>query len=648
MASPASAVVASLLERLRPRALDCRVCLREVTAATTALLPCCHAFHRACLAQQAEAHRGQTLRCGVCGTEAAGVKTAEDVEKLPADLLAEVALAGKAHCRVCEEEGDGEVDAVAQCTTCAKALCDGHRSLHTTKKMYAEHTVEALVVSRGTPRCPAHPARPLEMYCTLCEAVCCSLCIVAAHPSPEHQTFVLAAHAPELRKRLDRASTVGTQCSEELAQRLAGLRASLADVDVHTAKLEDAVNRTMDVLAQRMAIRREEVLRELKVLAADERAALEAEYGEDQRRWLALEGALRTANELTPESCVDHLGQLAAPTAAHLTKAARDVVQHAPPAALIEFVVSDDVVSVLAGLGQFVYRRAYGPECVGGEPDTTCVGVNKKGRFTVTAWTRSKERVTTGGDHVKARLVCVANGNVSECTVDDAGDGTYVVSFTARDAGEYQLDVGLNGRALRASPFAVKVCAMGIFTGPPYYDNNGVIYHLATAGGTRPWTNPHDAGVVKVSFSSDGNGALATFVDNKVPTRESSCTTNNCENSWMSVSLKGKRVIPSGYVVSTDASGLNGFFLLRTWHFQGSVNGVAWTTLQSKSYDDTLTPEHPTGFWPVDAAWTNYAFTRFRILQTGSNWSNSDRPNARFNYCLAITSFEIYGKLLDL
>ena len=342
-----------------------------------------------------------------------------------------------------------------------------------------------------------------------------------------------------------------------------------------------------------------------------------------------------------PESSVDYLGRMAAPVDAHLTTATRDAVPPPPPAALIEFVASEDVARVLSSVGRFVHRRAYGPECVAEGPGTARVNARSGGRFTVTAWTRSKERVTVGGDRVTARLVAVVDGSATEATVADAGDGTYTISYGAASAGEYRLDVVVNGRAVRGSPFAVSVVATRVFTfsGPPYYDNNGVIYYLATAGGTRPWTNPHNAGVVAVSWSSVNSGTAAMFVANKVPVAGERCYTKTEANSWMSVSLNGMRVVPTGYVLSTDGHGVGGYgYLLRSWRLEASLDGTTWTTLRTHTSDTTLMQATLTGYWPVDGATS--AFSHFRILQTGKNSTNSDH--------LMASSFEIYGELLDV
>ena len=640
-ASVAELAVAALLERIRHNPLECCVCATTLTAGTTAMLPCFHGFHKECLAKQAETHNGKPLRCGVCGTEVTKMTSAEDVAKLPSDVLVEAQLATRVQCSLCEEDGHDELDAVARCTTCGKALCELHVGFHKLKK-FAGHAVEPLTVTASaTPLCPAHPGETLKVYCVTCATVCCAQCVVSTHQRPEHQTVILASFVPELRERLSRVHADAARRSDELVTRLIGLRSTMTGVAARKAALEDEVRRSIKVLIQRLVMREEELLRDLESQIAQEQAALDAEMGEDQRRWLALHGALQAAQHLAAaDSNADHVGRLAAPLEAHLSLAARDAVPSAPSATLFDFVVSEDLIRELSSVGRFVPRRAYGPECIADGPGTNKVFANKIGRFKLTAWTRSKERVKDGGDRVMARLVSAAGGSAIEATVTDSGDGTYAVAYAAPTAaGEYRLDVAVDGRAVRGSPFAVTVVATRkfTFTGPPYYDNKGVIYYIATAGGTRSWTNPHDAGAVVVSFSSKVVGNLGMFVANKLHAANEYCYTSNQANAWMSVSLNGKRVIPVGYVVSADASSRNNHFL-RSWCLDGSLDGMTWTTLRTHTNDATLSQANLSGYWSLDGV--RSAFSYFRIMQI--------YPNSAGTYELVASSFEIYGELFDL
>ena len=47
---------------------------------------------------------------------------------------------------------------------------------------------------------------------------------------------------------------------------------------------------------------------------------------------------------------------------------------------------------------------------------------------------------------------------------------------------------------------AVHTKVLGGFTAP--FDKNGVLYHIATRGGTEPYQNPHLSGAVSASMSS--------------------------------------------------------------------------------------------------------------------------------------------------
>ena len=699
--SAASRAVAALLEKIAPNPLDCRVCAQPLSAGTTALLPCCHGFHRACLAQQAEEHAGAPLRCGVCAKEAAAVKAAADVDALPKDWIAEAQLAERERvpCRLCEEEkaatatrttatrtksGGSEeevLDAVALCKTCGKPLCQPHLGFHKMKRAFADHAVEPLPAAATPDACSLH-GRAQDIYCVTDRRVCCPLCLATVHPRPEHETVVLAEHAPELRTALAGVHTSASRRSQQLVQRLVGLQTTLNDVDVRTAKLEETVRRTVQLLVHQLERRQEELLLQIGAEAATERAALEGEQGSDQQRWLTLEGALRAAKHLSAaQSNVDHLGRLTTPVQDHLTAAAQDDVPPAPPAKVIDFVLPPQIIDSLKTMGSFVERHAFGPECVAEGPNIERATVTTGGSFTVTAWTRSKERITVGGDHVTARLVRSGDTTATEAAVVDAGDGTYAVTYAVHVGGEYRLDVRVNDRPVKGAPFTVSVAAPRVFTytGPPHYDSHGVIYHLATAGGTRPeWTNPHDAGVVTVSFSSDGGTGVQLFVGNKVPEAGDHCHTANQPSSWMCVSLNGKRVVPSGYVLSTCGHGIGGGgYLLRTWRLEGSMDGTAWTTLREHPDDGTLTQATPTGFWTLNGdagggggdtgggdgggggnggagdtgggdgngggngrGGDGGAFSHFRILQTGPNTTGNDH--------LMASSFEVYGKLLDV
>ena len=154
-------------------------------------------------------------------------------------------------------------------------------------------------------------------------------------------------------------------------------------------------------------------------------------------------------------------------------------------------------------------------------------------------------------------------------------------------------------------------------------DTNGVLYHLATRGGTREYRNPHEAGEVVVSMSSvfDSYGP-SHFVEHQA--KNCACTQNQ-RNPWIAVDLgQGRSLRPSHYRLQRG--------YLCSWELQGSADGVQWHTI--KRHKET--PSHP-------AAWTlkggGRAYRHFRILQTSKN---SFR-----NHNLCCGGLELYGELID-
>jgi hypothetical protein len=79
---------------------------------------------------------------------------------------------------------------------------------------------------------------------------------------------------------------------------------------------------------------------------------------------------------------------------------------------------------------------------------------------------------------------------------------------------------------------------------------------------------------------------------------------------------------------------------LRTWDFQGSVDGQTWTLLRRHVNDDSLNDLFATHSWSISPQNTGgKAFRMFRILQTGHNSSNHN--------FLVLSGIELYGALYE-
>ena len=193
--------------------------------------------------------------------------------------------------------------------------------------------------------------------------------------------------------------------------------------------------------------------------------------------------------------------------------------------------------------------------------------------------------------------------------------------------------VYVNRGQVSGSPFSVMIQSGEVFTFEEAFDKKGVLYHLATHGGTSAYSNPHSSNRVVASLCSIQNGCPTRFVQGPSHDGQSNHTKNEA-NSWMAVDLK-HHLAPSHYCLRTDA--YNGHYKLHNWRVEGSKDGASWTCLREHVNGSSLaTTPFSVAAWPIDNAAAAH-FRHFRILQTG--------PNSDRNYHLMCAGIEVYGRL---
>jgi hypothetical protein len=178
--------------------------------------------------------------------------------------------------------------------------------------------------------------------------------------------------------------------------------------------------------------------------------------------------------------------------------------------------------------------------------------------------------------------------------------------------------------------------------GEKEFDNKGVLYHIATEGGTSSWTNPHEAGRVVVKWSSkrDSDSNIQNFVSGPNRTANNgfrgseSCTQPGIPNQWMMVDLGPTRLLAVNHYALRN--GHHSSSAMRNWELEGAANDAGpWNSLSRHADDSTLTESAwSVGHWPVSGA----AYWRcFRIRAFGKNSNGNDR--------LDCGGIELYGSL---
>jgi hypothetical protein len=168
------------------------------------------------------------------------------------------------------------------------------------------------------------------------------------------------------------------------------------------------------------------------------------------------------------------------------------------------------------------------------------------------------------------------------------------------------------------------------------FDEAGVLHHIATEGGTITYVNPHVAGRVVASRSSQGAGCDGGFVAQLA----NECFTNTLPNSWMAVDLgAGRRLTVNHYALRHGCHGK--VCMVRNWTLLGSNDGTAWITLRRHDNDGTIESGFFVGHWPVEGV--TIAYRHFRVHQHGKN-----SQNGLVQHELNCSGIELYGTLVEV
>jgi hypothetical protein len=177
------------------------------------------------------------------------------------------------------------------------------------------------------------------------------------------------------------------------------------------------------------------------------------------------------------------------------------------------------------------------------------------------------------------------------------------------------------------------------------FDKFGVLYYIATAGGSRDYRNPHSRGDVIVAMSSivcvrealpdDTYGELQRFVTHRHD-GDACNETENHSQQWMSVDLgEGRSLVPNHYCLRHGNNVPTN--RLRHWRFEGSNDEVTWMTLREHADDESLSAKQAFAVadWELEGVSESYRY--FRIKHTGRTWDG-------YNF-LSCAGIELYGEL---
>ena len=453
---------------LPPTSGTCPVCLLEKTEAR--LLPCFHSFCRKCIDQQAVAEDSEHgLRCPVCRAEcslpesgASGLLKDVTVTSWKEETLA---------CRVCREEG-GNGSPSVWCVTCKTALCGEHIVKHITT---TGHNVTALPPSPGTTEQPSHStveeicphhSLPLTYFCEQCDvAICGHCCIIGDHKT--HQP-VLLVEGVIAKKRVAVAGKA-RELRHNLLPRLQNSTRDVAAVKAQFGRETDQVRDQIEAARQRAVDTIDAYAKQL-VQDVDDIELQRTKLLDEQLRKLkslteSLTTAIRFSDELVKSKTVERMSSLLLALDCRMRALSKQSFLDRPVTHLCVAVTNCSDDNLLQHSAEITGRvkscnasashsSIYGPESQHSK-------ANVQAAFTIITRDEDGEPSECGGHSlgITTKWLNRPDQDITQpppVQVTDTNNGCYQLSLFPELAGQYLLEVYING--CKMSPPLSVVC----------------------------------------------------------------------------------------------------------------------------------------------------------------------------------------------
>ena len=236
----------------------CPVCTNRFTKPKQ--LPCLHSFCLHCLQRiQAISRSRDTILCPEC-RENFAIPGNGDLNTLPTNFRLN-SLLDALPVTECKTSGvkcgncDKRRQESAYCFTCCSFWCDDCLPLHNRIKTFKEHHALALKdfrdedfenVFKQPTFCAKHEKKELELFCRVCKTTICNSCALIDHEG--HVKIALEDAAKEQRLRINRAIESKKAKAEKKETRIAKLSENCTRVQEDAARVKSDVQQFADNL----------------------------------------------------------------------------------------------------------------------------------------------------------------------------------------------------------------------------------------------------------------------------------------------------------------------------------------------------------------------------------------------------------------
>ena len=447
----------------------CPVCTNRFT--NPKLLPCLHSFCLYCL-QRIQATSGvrDTILCPECRRNYT-IPGNGDLNTLPTNFrlnslldalpVTECKTSG-VKCGNCEKTRQQS----AYCFTCCSFWCGDCLPFHNGIRTNKEHHVLALKdfrdedfenILKQPPFCAKHE-KTLEFFCQVCKTTICYSCAVTDHDG--HAKSVLEDAAKERKLRIVRAVEFKKRKAQDMVTRIAKLGETCIQVQEEAARIKSDIQQFTDNLVAAIEAKKNEIFDQVGVIAkqrldliGEERREIQEEMKRDQTAIEKSDMILKrstSAQIMQPNDFLDELFREEGEQ--------EDSDDLEGEHVHIDFVFERNVELFSDGhtinLG-FLKSRKTNPK----ESTVEGKGISE-GTVGLKAEIVVKTRNTMGQqvyDENNRVTMEIRNHEGNDCStkpqIHDNKDGSYTISYFAKERGTCQASVKVNEQPVCGSPF---------------------------------------------------------------------------------------------------------------------------------------------------------------------------------------------------
>ncbi len=469
--------IKTLLNNLHEE-VSCSVCMTTFTDPKQ--LPCLHSFCLHCLEGILRTSgRRDIITCPECRRESR-VPASGNLNDLPTnfrinsllDVLAikECSTAG-VKCGNCDKNSSQS----SYCFQCSFFWCDfcitGHNIIRTNTghrvlalKDFEDQDIEDVLKRPAFCPKPGHEKKELEFFCKKCAEPVCNFCVATIHEG--HVKILLEEAANE--RKLEVKSVVESQKEKvkQMKNKISELDENSAKIQAQIATVKESVQQFVDDMTVVMEAKKQEIFNEVENQGKQSLQHLEKQKSEIGNRLKMCETSVEKTETLLRRS-----------TSAEIANLDKSLNTIFPEGVNNEGEQVDDD---LKGLGRFIFVRN---ETLMDKAVTEGIGSFKtflsktkahqssaegKGISEATVGLEAQLVLTTrnveGEQCYEERdsvTVDIRNPQGHDCStkarVQDNRDGTYKVSYFAKETGKFEASVKVNKTHVRGSPYDVQV-----------------------------------------------------------------------------------------------------------------------------------------------------------------------------------------------